>query len=272
MLTPRSAVQMGKYMSFPRRPSASATRRSQVPPRSTVGPVGLGAIVTIEHHPGMLVYPRRKRRATDRPATPNRNLGMARPARRPRTADGDLSGLLRNVPLPRYGGPAQAEGPERAGKGAETTQPASRMNRPARTLTWDLVRRRHPTGASPSRRNAPGRTLSPMPSEQKGAYGGHLALVCRWSASQRCSTIARLFGERGRLRCAALVRRKALDFSTGPLRAEKSLPRHPLDVVCDRGVVTIQAPSEFPDADPGILRHLVEDRFLERAQGHVAPE
>src|SRR5438552_292036 len=51
------------------------------------------------------------------------------------------------------------------------------MNRPARTLTRDLVRRRHPTGASPSRRSAPGRTLSPMPSEQKGAYGGHLALL-----------------------------------------------------------------------------------------------
>src|SRR5438876_8524514 len=100
-------------------------------------------------------------------------------ARRPRTADGGPSGSLRNVPPPRYGGPAQAEGPERAGKGAETTQPASRMNRPARTLTWDLVRRRHPTGASPSRRNAPGRTLSPMPSEQKGAYGGHLALLER---------------------------------------------------------------------------------------------
>src|SRR5207249_11783348 len=98
-------------------------------------------------------------------------------ARRPRTADGGPAGSLRNVPPPQVGGPAQAEGPERAGKGAETTQPASRMNRPARTLTRDLVRRRHPTGASPSRRNAPGRTLSPMPSEQKGAYGGHLALL-----------------------------------------------------------------------------------------------
>src|SRR5207249_7270709 len=97
-------------------------------------------------------------------------------ARRPRTADGGPAGSLRNVPPPQVGGPAQAEGPERAGKGAETTQPASRMNRPARTLTRDLVRRRHPTGASPSRRDAPGRTLSPMPSEQKGAYGGHLAL------------------------------------------------------------------------------------------------
>src|SRR5437764_532951 len=41
------------------------------------------------------------------------------------------------------------------------------------------VRRRHPTGASPSRRSAPGRTLSPMPSEQKGAYGGHLAFFWR---------------------------------------------------------------------------------------------
>src|SRR5437667_9684755 len=97
-------------------------------------------------------------------------------ARGPRTADGRASGWLRNVRPPQVGGPAQAAGPERAGKGAETTQPASRMNRPARTLTRDLVRRRHPTGASPSRRNAPGRTLSPMPSEQKGAYGGHLAL------------------------------------------------------------------------------------------------
>src|SRR5206468_5870699 len=108
-------------------------------------------------------------------------------ARRPRTADGGPSGSLRNVPPPQVGGPAKAEGPERAGKGAETTQPASRMNRPARTLTRDLVRRRHPTGASPSRRNAPGRTLSPMPSEQKGAYGGHLALFC---SNQRKSQLS----------------------------------------------------------------------------------
>src|SRR3972149_3500123 len=49
--------------------------------------------------------------------------------------------------------PRASGGPERAGKGAETTQPASRMIRPAVTLTRDLVRRRHPTGASPSRRN-----------------------------------------------------------------------------------------------------------------------
>src|SRR6266487_810541 len=101
---------------------------------------------------------------------------MARPARRPRTADGGLSGSLRNVPPPSERWPRASGGPERAGKGAETTQPASRMIRPAVTLTRDLVRRRHPTGASPSRRDAPGRTLSPMPSEQKGAYGGHLAL------------------------------------------------------------------------------------------------
>src|SRR5881296_806604 len=73
--------------------------------------------------------------------------------------------------------PRASGGPERTGKGAETTQLAPRMIRPAVTLTRDLVRRRHPTGASPSRRSAPGRTLSPMPSEQKGAYGGHLALV-----------------------------------------------------------------------------------------------
>ena len=46
----------------------------------------------------------------------------------------------------------------------------------AATLARDLVRRRLPAGASPNRREiAPGRTLSPMPSEQKGAYGGHLA-------------------------------------------------------------------------------------------------
>src|SRR2546425_8897121 len=53
------------------------------------------------------------------------------------------------------------------------------MIRSAVTLARDLVRRRHPIGASPSRRFAPGRTLSPMPSEQKGAYGGHLALFWR---------------------------------------------------------------------------------------------
>src|SRR6266571_4416607 len=113
-------------------------------------------------HRLIALAPQDPRRLVPGSLGPNRATRMARSARRPRTADG---------------GPAQAEGPERAGKGAETTQPASRMNRPARTLTRDLVRRRHPTGASPSRRNAPGRTLSPMPSEQKGAYGGHLALL-----------------------------------------------------------------------------------------------
>src|SRR5438445_1488755 len=105
-----------------------------------------------------------------------RARGWARTARRPRTADGDPSGLLRNVPPPQERWPRASGGSERAGKGAETTQPASRMIRSAVTLARDLVRRRHPIGASPSRRNAPGRTLSPMPSEQKGAYGGHLAL------------------------------------------------------------------------------------------------
>src|SRR5437667_9020230 len=104
---------------------------------------------------------------------------MARAARRPRTADGGPSGPLRNVPPPSERWPRASGGPERTGKGAETTQPASRMIRPAVTLTRDLVRRRHPTGASPSRRSAPGRTLSPMPSEQKGAYGGHLAFFWR---------------------------------------------------------------------------------------------
>src|SRR5436305_12869611 len=108
-------------------------------------------------------------------ATPNTPPWIARVARRPRTADGGPSGTLRNVPPPPDRWPRASGGPERTGKGAETTQPASRMIRPAVTLTRDLVRRRHPTGASPSRRSAPGRTLRPMPSEQKGAYGGHLA-------------------------------------------------------------------------------------------------
>src|SRR6267378_7481619 len=88
-------------------------------------------------------------------------------------------GSLRNVPPPSEPWPRASGGPERAGKGAETTQLASRMIRLARTLTRDMVRRRPPTGASPSRRSAPGRTLSPMPSEQKGAYGGDLALFRR---------------------------------------------------------------------------------------------
>src|SRR5207247_198689 len=114
-------------------------------------------------------------------AGPNRARHLVRPARRPRTADGGLSGSLRYVPPPSEWWPRASGGPERAGKGAETTQPASRMIRPAVTLTRDLVRRRHPTGASPNRRDAPGRTLSPMPSEQKGAYGGHLALFWRSS-------------------------------------------------------------------------------------------
>src|SRR5207302_3505552 len=115
-----------------------------------------------------------------RGAGPNRPGTMARAARRPRTADGGPSGPLRNVPPPSERWPRASGGPERTGKGAETTQLALRMIRQAVTLARDLVRRRHPTGASPSRRIAPGRTLSPMPSEQKGAYGGHLALFCHF--------------------------------------------------------------------------------------------
>src|SRR3989475_9801722 len=114
---------------------------------------------------------------TQSSATPNTPPWIARAARRPRTADGGPSGSLRNVPPPSERWPRASGGPERTGKGAETTQLASRMIRQAVTLARDLVRRRHPTGASPSRRNAPGRTLSPMPSEQKGAYGGDLALL-----------------------------------------------------------------------------------------------
>src|SRR5436190_10220960 len=120
---------------------------------------------------------------------------MARAARRPRTADGGPSGPLRNVPPPSERWPRASGGPERTGKGAETTQLAPRMIRPAVTLTRDLVRRRHPTGASPSRRYAPGRTLSPMPSEQKGAYGGHLApYVVRHGENQPCRTAYVLTG------------------------------------------------------------------------------
>src|SRR5256885_2929456 len=125
-----------------------------------------------------LTFVDRRRSRSGGAAGPNRPGTMARAARRPRTADGGPSGPLRNVPPPSERWPRASGGPERTGKGAETTQLAPRMIRPAVTLTRDLVRRRHPTGASPSRRNAPGRTLSPMPSEQKGAYGGHLALFC----------------------------------------------------------------------------------------------
>src|SRR5256886_11796379 len=126
-----------------------------------------------------LAFVDRRRSRSGGAGGPNRPGTIARAARRPRTADGGPSGPLRNVPPPSERWPRASGGPERTGKGAETTQLASRMIRPAVTLARDLVRRRHPTGASPSRRSAPGRTLSPMPSEQKGAYGGHLALFWR---------------------------------------------------------------------------------------------
>lgn len=54
---------------------------------------------------------------------------MGGAARRPRTADGSPQGWLRNVPPPYERWPRASGGPERAGKGAETTQPAPRMNR-----------------------------------------------------------------------------------------------------------------------------------------------
>src|SRR5207245_7324782 len=84
---------------------------------------------------------------------------------------------LRKVPPPNEqaapGNRGSREG--RQGRRNDTGRVA-RMIRLAMTLTRDLVRRRLPAGASPSgRETAPGRTLSPMPSEQKGAYGGHLA-------------------------------------------------------------------------------------------------
>src|SRR3989454_12162554 len=46
---------------------------------------------------------------------PNRPTRMARPARRPRTADGDPSGLLRNVPPPQVRWP-RASGGAREGR------------------------------------------------------------------------------------------------------------------------------------------------------------
>ena len=54
---------------------------------------------------------------------------MSAATRRPRTADGSPQGQLRNVPPPYERWPRASGGPERAGKGAETTQPAPRMNR-----------------------------------------------------------------------------------------------------------------------------------------------
>ena len=64
-----------------------------------------------------------------RGAGPNRPGTMARAARRPRTADGGPSGPLRNVPPPSERWPRASGGPERTGKGAETTQLAPRMIR-----------------------------------------------------------------------------------------------------------------------------------------------
>jgi len=124
---------------------------------------------------------RAARRAVDADASLVRNVHIrpslwSREARRPWTADGVPEGMLRKVPAPYTTRPRISGGPERAGKGAETTQPAPRMIRSAMTLARDLVRRRLPAGASPNGAAiAPGRTLSPMPSEQNGAYGGHLA-------------------------------------------------------------------------------------------------
>src|SRR3990170_3878750 len=86
----------------------------------------------------------------------------------------------RKVPPPITGGPAYAGAPRGAARAQKRHSPRRRMTRPATTLARDLVRRRLPAGASPSRRElAPGRTLSRMPSEQKGAYGGHLASYVR---------------------------------------------------------------------------------------------
>src|SRR5437867_306029 len=135
-------------------------------------------------------------------------------ARRPWTADGAREGAEESPPSERKAAPCKRGSREgRQGRRNDTVRVA-RMIRPAMTLARDLVRRRLPAGASPSRRDiAPGRTLSPMPSEQKGAYGGHLA----------SSVDRRLYGfRRGRRGWAAptpLVRQITLSY--GANRTER---------------------------------------------------
>ena len=96
----------------------------------------------------------------------------------------------RKVPPPHRRRPGASRGAERHGKGADTTQPRPRMKRGAQRWRGRWPRRRRgprwaPDGetATPRRSKSkkalrgPGRTLSPMPSEQKGAYDGHLAPI-----------------------------------------------------------------------------------------------
>lgn len=89
-------------------------------------------------------------------------------------ADGRLvlrTGRLRKVPSPREGGLPEQQG-ESPGKGTETAQPQDNVMIPLRMKSpEDLLKRRHPTGASSNGRNDSHRRrvecISRMPSASK---------------------------------------------------------------------------------------------------------
>jgi len=95
-------------------------------------------------------------------------------ARRRRMADGRLvlrTSRLRKVPSPREGGLPEQQG-ESPGKGTETAQPRDNVMIPLRMKSpEDLLKRRHPTGASSNGRNDSHRRrvecISRMPSASK---------------------------------------------------------------------------------------------------------
>src|SRR2546426_8758666 len=72
--------------------------------------------------------------------------------------------------------------------------------------------------------------------------------------------------------CAALVRKEAVDLSTCTLRAENPLTSKASDVVGNGCVVTIQAPRDLPNPDSRILADLLDEGFLQGAEGLVAPQ
>ena len=172
-------------------------------------------------------------------------------ARRPWTADGAREGAEESPPSERKAAPCKRGSREgRQGRRNDTARVA-RMIRPAMTLARDLVRRRLPAGASPSRRDiAPGRTLSPMPSEQKGAYGGHLAssvisspcgaAVRQGGGNRGASQPSRSWSDRRRRdRQAARKRMNATAARTPTRRILVSIPNragHPPGVVPGGGL------------------------------------
>src|SRR2546427_6070180 len=100
---------------------------------------------------------------------PNRPTRMARPARRPRTADGDPSGLLRNVPPPQVRWPRASGGAREGRQGRRNDTARVEDESPGEEVDPGPGGTPPPHRTKPNQPKAPRKNPQSKPSGPKGA-------------------------------------------------------------------------------------------------------